>query len=391
MTQKVYLNDLGIINAIGTDKLSVAKNLLSNNTGLTTKKKLLSGRETWVGVVDAKLPAIPRSLAEYDCRNNRMMLHACLQILPAIDKAITKYGKNRIGVVLGTSTSGIDNGEIACIEKLQYGSFPESFDYKQQETGGMSEFIKSYFDLENVAYTISTACSSSGKAFASAQRLIDADICDAVIVGGCDTLCELTLNGFDCLEAVSQNLCKPFDVTRDGINIGEGAAVFLVSREPSDIELLGVGESSDGHHITAPEPNGRGAIQAMNQALELSKLEPSDIGYLNMHGTATPLNDAMESQAAKSVFDMAVPCSSTKSLTGHTLGAAAATEIGLCWLLLSDKYNPHKKLPKQSNNIENIIENIGIITQDVYYKKSKFMSNSFAFGGSNVSIIVARS
>lgn len=384
----VYLNDLGIINALGDDKKSVIEALLKNQTGITESKNLISGRKTLVGSVKSNLPQIPSILSEYDCRNNRVLLHACLQILPSIEQIISKYGQNRVGIVLGTSTSGIDNGEKAFIYNEEHGHFPEEYDYKQQEAGGISNFLKAYLGLNGISYTISTACSSSGKAFASAKRLIEQGMCDAVIVGGCDTLCQLTLNGFDCLESVSENVCRPFSVDRDGINIGEGAALFILSKEPSEISLKGVGESSDGYHITAPDPTGKGAQLAMIQALEIAGLSSSDIGYLNLHGTATIKNDEMEREAILSIFDEYLPCSSTKSLTGHTLGAAGATELGLCWLLLSSKYNPARILPKQYNTKENLISNIGIIMDETNWISPYFMSNSFAFGGSNVSVII---
>jgi 3-oxoacyl-[acyl-carrier-protein] synthase-1 len=390
---KTYLNDLGIINAIGDDKKKISQALLNNTTGLTTKKTLISERTTITGNIFSELPHIPRHLKEFDCRNNQAILHACLQISPSIQNMINKYGADRVAVVLGTSTSGIDNAEHAMKTKDKTGIFPSDFNYKQQETSSISEFVQSYFKLKNVAYAISTACSSSGKALISADRLLKQNICDAVIVGGCDTLCELTLNGFDCLGAVSQDICKPFHKNRDGINIGECAAVFIMSRESSEIQFMGGGESSDGHHITAPDPTGNGAAAAMNMALNKADLKSSQIGYLNLHGTATKLNDSMETNAVKRVFnDYAsdLPCTSTKSLTGHTLGAAGATEAALCWLLLSHKYNPYRKLPKQYNSNHEIIEEIGIITSDVNYDKPYFMSNSFAFGGNNVSVILGR-
>ncbi|APC97303.1 beta-ketoacyl-[acyl-carrier-protein] synthase family protein [Francisella frigiditurris] len=387
----VYLNDLGIINALGDDKNSVIEALHKNQTGVTESKNLISGRKTLVGSVKSNLPLIPSNLSEYDCRNNRMLLHACLQIQSTIEQIITKYGQNRVGIVLGTSTSGIDNGEKAFIYNEENGHFPEEYSYKQQETGGISNFLKAYLGLNSIAYTISTACSSSGKAFASAKRLIEQGMCDAVIVGGCDTLCQLTLNGFDCLESVSENVCKPFNVNRDGINIGEGAALFILSKEPSEISLMGVGESSDGYHITAPDPTGKGARLAMVQALEMAGLFSKDIGYLNLHGTATIKNDEMEREAVLNIFNDNLPCSSTKNLTGHTLGAAGATELGLCWLLLSSKYNPTRILPKQYNTAENLISDIGIITTEITWISPYFMSNSFAFGGSNVSVIIGSS
>ncbi|QUE31107.1 beta-ketoacyl-ACP synthase [Francisella philomiragia] len=388
---EIYLNSLGIINCLGDSKQAVLQSLLSNQTGLVTDKNLLSGRKTIVGQINDKiLPEIPPRLKEFDCRNNQMALHACMQINHDISRVIDKYGADRVAVVCGTSTSGIDNGERALTKKFISGQFPKEFSYKQEETAGLSEFLREYYNLENIAFTISTACSSSGKAFASAARLLKQNLCDAVIVVGCDTLCELTLNGFDCLDAISQNLCLPFHNQRDGINIGEGAAAFIMSRDCSEIVLLGVGESSDGYHITAPDPSGEGAKLAMIQALSSANLAPDDIGYLNLHGTATILNDNMESNAVRDIFKAPVACSSTKSLTGHTLGAAAATEVGICWLLLSDNYNPNKKLPKQYDSDKDIISDIGIITSDIRYRKPNFMSNSFAFGGNNVSVIIGK-
>ncbi|API87436.1 beta-ketoacyl-ACP synthase [Francisella uliginis] len=387
----IYLNSLGIINCLGTSKEEMIKSLLSNKTGLITTKELLSKRKTKIGYVDDKvLPEIPKRFKKYECRNNQLALHACMQIDENINKVINKYGVDRVAIVCGTSTSGIDNGEKALADKFLLDKFPEKFDYKQQETAGLSDFLREYYQLQSVAYTISTACSSSGKAFASAARLIKQDLCDAVIVVGCDTICEMTLNGFDCLDAISQELCLPFHNKRAGINIGEGAAAFILSKEGSEISLLGVGESSDGYHITAPDPSGEGAKLAMIRALESAHLTNDDIGYLNLHGTATILNDSMESNAVRDVFNTKIVCSSTKSLTGHTLGAAAATEVGMCWLLLSDIYNPQKKLPKQYSSDEDIIQDIGIITSDIGYQKPNFMSNSFAFGGNNVSVIIGK-
>ncbi|ASG68878.1 beta-ketoacyl-[acyl-carrier-protein] synthase II [Francisella halioticida] len=389
---EIYLNALGIINSLGDSKEEVTDSILKNQTGLQTKKNLISGKQTFVGSVKTKLPDISAELKKYNCRNNQLILHACLQIEHQIQTTILKYGKDRVAVVCGTSTSGIDNGEKAISNKLQKETLPKEFSYEQQEPGGLSEFLKDYFKLENMSYTISTACSSSGKAFASAARLLKQNLCDAVIVGGCDTLCDLTLNGFDCLNLVSESICKPFHDHRNGINIGEGAAIFIMSRDKSEISLLGVGESSDGYHITSPDPKGDGAKTAMLKAINNANIEPCNIGYLNLHGTATILNDSMEINAVRNTFkQVTIPCSSTKHLSGHTLGAAGATEIAFCWLLASNKYNPKKMLPKQSISDKNIISYPGIITKDTKYNDAYFMSNSFAFGGNNVSVIIGGS
>jgi len=201
-------------------------------------------------------------------------------------------------------------------------------------------FVAEYLGLDGPAYTIATACSSSAKVFASAQRLIEAGFCDAAIVGGADTLCRMTLNGFDSLEALAKDYCNPFSRNRDGINIGEGAAMFLMSTEESAVSMLGVGESSDAYHVSAPHPEGDGAALAMMRALEAAKLTPGDIDYINLHGTATELNDAMEGRAVSKVFGDRTPCSSTKSMTGHMLGAAGANEVAALWLTLAPESRP---------------------------------------------------
>ena len=193
--------------------------------------------------------------------------------------------------------------------------------------------------LTGPAYTVATACSSSAKVFASARRLIEAGIVDAAVVGGADTLCRLTLRGFAALEITSSKRCNPFSINRDGINIGEGAAAFLLSREEGPVQLLGVGETSDAYHLTAPDPEGNGAREAMAQALADAQLNPADVSYINLHGTATPLNDAMESRAVASVFGDNMLCSSTKGMTGHMLGASGGCEAAFLWLTLNPATN----------------------------------------------------
>ena len=216
--------------------------------------------------------------------------------------------------------------------------------------GDPAAFLSEYFHIKGVSYCVSTACSSGAKVFGSARRLLETNRCDAVIVGGVDSLCQLTVNGFSSLDSVSKGRCAPFEQGRDGINIGEAAALFLMtkSQQPSSDEIcfLGIGESSDAHHISAPHPEGVGAIAAMEQALADAQLDPADIAYINAHGTATPQNDLVESKAINTVLGEQVPTSSTKGMLGHTLGAAGAIEAAICWLLLS-KYNPSNALPFQ--------------------------------------------
>lgn len=392
MTTVTYLNNLGIVNALGLTKREVIANLISNDqSNMLVYDELFSGNKTRVGTVTNTLKELPHKLAKFNCRNNQLIATAYASIAEDVECLKQKYGAHRIGVVLGTSTSGIASGEVAFEQYAHNGLFPESFEYSQQEIGNCSEFLAQYVGVTGIHYTISTACSSSGKAFVAADRLIKADHCDAVIVGGSDSLCQLTLNGFDSLDLLSESICNPFSVNRTGLNIGEGAALFILSKEPSAIKLIGTGEASDGYHITAPDPEGTGAKLAITQALQQANLKSTDIGYINLHGTGTEKNDAMESRAVYDLFGSETLCSSTKPLTGHTLGAAGAQELGLCWLLLSD-YNTDKLLPAHiwDRQKDPELSEINLLNKATRWTKPRFMSNSFAFGGSNVSLIIEK-
>lgn len=390
---RVYLPTLGIINALGNGPDQVLANALrGSRDGLRPIPGLSVGRELFYGEVQAELPPIEEPLSRYDCRNNRILIQAYRQIEPQVQQLIAAVGAHRVGVVLGSSTSGIREVEDALELQLKTGDYPPSyFDYKQ-ELGTVAEFLAAYLGLGNVAITVSTACSSSGKAFYTGRSLLESGVCDAVLVGGVDSLCRLTANGFAALGAVSEQRSNPFSQNRDGINIGEGAALFVLSKEASEISLKGVGESSDAHHISAPHPEGLGAELAMRGALQDAGLGPSDISYLNLHGTGTPQNDLMESRAVHRVFGPELPCSSSKALTGHTLGAAGATEAGLCWLALSSKNAQSKALPHiWDERVDESLESLNLVKVDTSLKPSSarnFMSNSFAFGGSNVSVII---
>jgi 3-oxoacyl-[acyl-carrier-protein] synthase-1 len=292
--------------------------------------------------------------------------------------------------VIGTSTSGIAEGEDAIETLAKTGRMPPAFEYARQEIGMASEFAARYLGLTGVRYTVSTACSSSANAFASAHRLLSSGRCDAAVVGGADSLCRLTLNGFDSLESLSSGLCNPFSANRNGLNIGEGACVFLITRKPSGIRLCGIGESSDGYHVSAPDPEGRGAETAIRGALARAAVAPRDVGYVNLHGTATPKNDAMESGVVSRLFGEA-PCSSTKSLIGHTLGAAGAQELGLCWLLLGEHNRP-RRLPRHlwDGVRDPALPELNLVRDDERFERDVFVSNSFAFGGSNTAIAIGR-
>ncbi len=388
----IYLNAVGISCALGSNPETVCDNLLQGvSPGMRETEALLtSGRRTVVGEVTDLLPKLPATFAPYDCRNNRLLFAVLEQIRGPVDAAIKRYGSERVGIVLGTSTSGISAGEAALDLYRTEKVLPEEYHYLQQEIGSLSELLANYLALKGPAYTLSTACSSSARAFVSATHLIDAGLCDAVIVGGVDTLCRLTLNGFDGLESIATGVCNPLSLNRDGINIGEGAAIFLLSRERAQVALLGVGESSDAYHVSAPDPEGTGAVAAMRMAIERAKITASRIGYVNLHGTATRLNDSMESKAIAKVLGSSVPCSSTKPLTGHTLGAAGAIEAALCWLVLTQP-NEMKTPPHLWDSVNDPdLGKIRIAGREDVLSSPVCMSNSFAFGGNNVSLLFGR-
>ena len=391
-----YLNALGVICALGRDKQQVAQNLFAGDcSGMRRESGWVAERELPVAAVHGELAPVPAELTDQRSRNNQMLLEAALQIREDIDRAIQTYGRERIGVVLGTSTSGIDEASRGLAHYLREQQFPGEYDYRQQELGAPANFLADWLQLSGPAYVISTACTSSARALMSAQRLLDLGLCDAVLCGGVDSLCKLTLNGFSALEAVSDQRCNPFSANRNGINIGEAAVLFLMSQQRSNgpaIALLGSGASSDAHHISAPEPSGRGALQAMQKALSRAQLQAAHISYLNLHGTATQHNDAMESLAVATLFPDGVACSSTKPMTGHTLGAAGALEAAFCWLSLSAD-NPQQALPPHVWDAQPDPDLPALKWVTASERLSSIaprylMSNSFAFGGNNVSLII---
>ncbi|MFA0655614.1 MULTISPECIES: beta-ketoacyl-[acyl-carrier-protein] synthase family protein [Vibrio] len=391
----IYIQDCGFHSALGSEIADIHGCLKDERESnmVEVHDMLNDGKHTVVGQIAGELPPIPSDLTQYATRNNQLALSALHQIEDSIEQAKSQFGVDRIAVVIGTSTSGISDGEAVFKQKLANGEFPADYHYSKQELGDTSEFVSQYCALTGPNYVISTACSSSGRVFLTAQRLLDSGMADAVLVGGVDTLCKLTLNGFHGLEALSTTHCKPFSATREGINIGEAAAFMLLSKtklagvnaahDTSNIALLGCGDSSDAHHISAPHPEGNGAEQAMKKALHSAQLNAEDIGYINAHGTATPLNDSMESKAIHRIFANKVPVSSTKPLTGHTLGAASAIEAAIAWHIL--KYDLPLPLQKCQDKAEDI--EIDLVNCSQKLKAKNILSNSFAFGGNNISLI----
>jgi 3-oxoacyl-[acyl-carrier-protein] synthase-1 len=391
----IYVHDYGAISALGGDLDSHAKNLSAGFAPgfLLSPDYLVGGEMAPIGRV---MDALPTFIGNpyYRSRNNQLLLAVLSQIRHTLDEVLLRYTSDRIAIVLGTSTAGIAEGERA-LQVFQHSeSWPDDYHYAQQELASPSQWLGELLSVTGPCYTISTACSSSARALISAQRLLLTNTVDTVIVGGADSLCRLTLNGFKSLESLARDRCNPFSRNRQGIHIGEAAALFVLSREPnfcgkkSTIALHGVGESSDAHHISAPHPEGVGAERAMRMALDNAGLTPSDIGYINLHGTATPLNDAMESKAVARLFGDKIPCSSTKALTGHTLGAAGALEAVLSCLLLSGDGS----LPAQvwDGEYDGDLPAIGLLQNAGRLQNPFVLSSSFAFGGNNAAVIFGR-
>lgn len=386
-----FLSRPGLVSALGAGLEVTGNGLFTGDSrGMVLEDGWLPNAPARVGRARADLPEIPANAGlAAQSRNNRLALAALAQIDSEVTATIARYGASRVGVVLGTSTSGIAEGEAAILALQQSGQFPADFCYGQMEIGAPAPFLARHLGLKGPAYTVSTACSSGAKALASARNLLRFSLCDAVIAGGVDSLCRLTINGFTALESTSAELCNPLSKNRQGINIGEGAALFIVSREPGPVALLGVGESSDAHHMSAPEPLGRGAEAAMRAALTDAGLTPSEIGYINLHATATIKNDAMESLAVSRIFPNGVAVSGSKPMTGHTLGAAGAIEAAFCWLSLVDgRLPPHL----WDGIVDPELPPLHVVQQGERFAdgvRRVCLSNSFAFGGNNISLLLA--
>jgi 3-oxoacyl-[acyl-carrier-protein] synthase-1 len=343
------------------------------------------GASSFVGAVKGEFPAI--HIKGHDTRNNRI-LQACLEdVAPALRSELTRVGPRRFAIVAGTSTSGIAEAEEALLSSPP-GQIHPSYDYSRQEFGSPAAFLAELLGTTGPCFAISTACTSSTNAFISARRLLRQGMADAVLAVGADSLCRTTVEGFNSLEAVSPERCLPFSRNRRGINIGEGAGVFLLSREPGPLELLGAGESCDAFHLSSPDPQGRGAEAAIWAALEDANVGPSRVGYVNLHGTGTQKNDEMESLAMTRVFGEGVPCSGTKGLTGHALGAAGAIEAALCCLAINHDVLPP---PLWDGAPDPALPALDFTRPGQRFAEGSAricMTNNFAFGGSNVSLIL---
>lgn len=376
----LILQDLGFVCALGRTHDEIVENARRGDTsGMFRVKPSVSGICVPFGSVDIETT---QSMRCYD-----LLVAALKQIEPAILKLKSDYPLNRIGIVIGASNTGIHEAQQHINTALATGHLPPEFSLDEIELHSPAAFLQKNTGFAGPVYTVSTACSSSAKVFQDAQDLIDQDICDAVLVGGVDARCDFALNGFDALSALSYKHTNPMSQNRDGINLGEAAAIFIMTRGTDGIKLLGVGESSDAYHLTCPDPNGAGAISAMNMALNNADLTADKIDFINMHGTGTVANDAMESLAINSVFGDKTLCASTKPLTGHTLGAAGAVGVALSWLMLKHQFIvPHIFDGEYGADCAKINLATGRGTTNI----DTVLCNAFAFGGSNASVIIGR-
>lgn len=365
--------------------------LQAGRTGLTPGRFMDVPLATWIGeVAGVDAVAVPAPLHRFDCRNNRLAWLGAQQdgFAAAIVAAAERWGSDRVGVFLGTSTSGLLQTELAYRHRRPDGALPDEFRYAEtQNTHSVAAFVAAAFGLRGPSWVVSTACSSSAKVFGNAERMIAAGLIDAAVVGGVDSLCLTTLYGFNSLELLSPDICRPWDTRRGGLSIGEAASFALLEREPATAPqawLLGVGESNDGYHMSTPHPEGAGAISAIRAALDAAGLQPADIDYINLHGTATPSNDAAEDRAVAAVFGPDTPCSSTKGATGHTLGAAGGVEAVIGVLAMRHGFMPGGlNLQEPDPALQ-----AGYLRANRDARVRTVLSNSFGFGGTNASLVL---
>ncbi len=339
------------------------------------------------GLASIQLPA---HLQPFDCRNHRLAWLALQQdgFIDQVAALRNQLGATRIGVFMGTSTAGIHNTELAFREqRTTGGSLPDWFDYQHTHNlHSVATFVATALQLHGPSMTISTACSSSAKVFAAAARHIDMGWCDAAIVGGVDSLCLTTLYGFNSLQLIASDVCRPADSQRKGISIGEAGGFAIVARDvPGTARhaLLGYGESSDAYHMSSPDPQGKGAAAAMQAALTRANRATQDVDYINLHGTGTPANDAAEDAGVFSLFGSQTECSSTKGFTGHTLGAAGIMEAGIALLCLEHGFMP----PSLNTREVDPSFKTRILLDTRHAPLKHVLSNSFGFGGSNCSLL----
>lgn len=386
MRRPLPITGYSLCNALGTGRAAVRDALEAGRTGLGPSPIALPF-PTAVGAMPPELEPLTGAASAWSTRIARMAGLLIAELDSALVRARARWRPERIAIVLGTSTAGAASTELAYGYFVEHGVMPDDYDFRRQHTyGALLNVVRELSGATGPAWVVSTACTSSAKTLASAARLIEADMADAVITGGIDTLCAMTLLGFRSLGALSDGACRPFGEGRDGISIGEGGALLLVERHGEGGAVLsGVGETSDAYHISAPHPDGAGAITAMQQALAQAGLRPDDVDHINAHGTGTPLNDIAESKAIAGVFGHEVPVVSTKGYTGHTLGAAGSTEAALAVMAIEEGFIPGSL---GAAPLDPRIE-LHVPLQTTRGRFRHVLSNSFAFGGNNTAVLVS--
>jgi 3-oxoacyl-[acyl-carrier-protein] synthase-1 len=383
------------VTALGAGIAPLRRALHAREGGLRPSEFPGGPEDIWVGQVPGvEAVELPPELAGFACRNNRLAEMALRSdgFAEAVAAAAARHGAERIAVVLGTSTAGIEETEQAYRRRDAAGALPASFNYAgSHDLQSLPAYVRARLGLRGPAFAVSTACTSGARSMLEAASLIAAGLADAVVAGGVDSLCRLTLHGFSSLELLSRGRpTRPCAADRDGISIGEAAGLVLLTRPehapPGSPLLLGAGASSDGHHMSSPHPEGLGAVSAMRAALAAAGLTPGEVDYVNLHGTGTRANDAMEDRAVHHLFGGGVPCSSTKGWTGHALGASGAVEAVIAMLCLEDGLVPGC---------------LGVAERDPAFRSAvaianearpvrRIASNSFGFGGSNCCLLIGQ-
>jgi 3-oxoacyl-[acyl-carrier-protein] synthase-1 len=376
---------MGIASALG-DSCDDAFRALLRGQPVVSRPPFALPFSTVTGLVQGPLAPVPAQFADYDSRLARIALRALSQVSGAVERLRARYGRERIGVLVGTSTGGLDATEAAYRLYRDTGRRDPAFSLRRAHAfDALAVLVRDLLDVSGPTYAVSTACTSSAKALASARRLIHADLCDAVLVVGVDAVCETTVRGFHALGVLSTQAARPFSAERDGIHIGEAAALILLARDgEGPVYLSAVGESSDAHSMSAPQPEGLGASDAMARGLAEAGLDPEQVDYVNAHGTGTQQNDIAEARAIRRVLPGTVPVSSTKGLTGHTLGACGTLEALFTALSMQ-----HGELPRSAGAtpLDPCIE-LNVLQQPVRRRVRVALSNALAFGGSNACVVL---
>lgn len=387
------IDSYAVLCALGSSSEEILGNLAdSKREYLSCSETLFSERAVMVGAVHVDLPPISSELAHFNSRNNRMALWAFTQLKERIEELKSEFGAHRIGIVIGSSTSGIASLEAALKEHAQSGKLSEGYDYKQSELSSTSAFLAEVTGVSGPVYTVSTACTSSMKALSSAKTLLESGLCDAVISGGIDSLCHLTVEGFGSLELLSESVANPLSNNRDGINIGEGGGLCILTKDKGGVQIAGVGDSCDAYHISAPHPEGEGSRNALEKAMLEAGVTPQQVDYVQLHGTGTGFNDMAESKAVYSLFGDRTPCSSIKPYVGHTLGASGALGVLLSAMILEQSPVPFFPGQKWDGVRDKELAPVAVLSENRPVKTDAVLHlliNNIAFGGNNCALLLS--